>query len=459
MEESDNVVKDAAEMILNGEVEMGRISKAVVVIDEAQDMDENEFALIKALISRNEDMRVIAVGDDDQNVYKFRGSDSKFLRELIEDYGAKQYELIENFRSCQKIVKFANKFATLMNYRMKQQECVAVKSEEGVVELIHHSGCGMEGAIVEQILSKPQKGSICVLTSTNDEALRVVSLLNKHNRRAKLLQSLEGFNLINLAEVKFFVNEISKENASPVISNNVWRQAKSRLVYHFKDSECLPNCLKMLADFEAINKTKYLTDFMEFVGESKYEDFHEDEKDSVIVSTIHKAKGREFDIVYVLLNDISLWDEAEKHKLYVGFTRAKNELYIHFNNGLFGDEYGSIANYVEDEKEYEEATEAIVQLTYKDVFLDYFKERQYLIAGLYSGSNLQVDGDDLLTTYNGKLNSVARFSKAFKEKLNNLQMNGYRIDSASVKFVVYWRPKGEDRDYAILLPELILKKG
>ena len=33
-----------------------------MVIDEAQDMDASEFALINALISHNEDMRVIAVG-------------------------------------------------------------------------------------------------------------------------------------------------------------------------------------------------------------------------------------------------------------------------------------------------------------------------------------------------------------------------------------------------------------
>ena len=37
-------------------------------------MDSNEFALINALIEQNEDMRIIAVGDDDQNIYEFRGA-------------------------------------------------------------------------------------------------------------------------------------------------------------------------------------------------------------------------------------------------------------------------------------------------------------------------------------------------------------------------------------------------
>ena len=35
-------------------------------------MDANEFELINVFIERNEDIRVIAVGDDDQNIYEFR---------------------------------------------------------------------------------------------------------------------------------------------------------------------------------------------------------------------------------------------------------------------------------------------------------------------------------------------------------------------------------------------------
>ena len=50
IEGSKDVVKIAAKMINNGEVEPGKIMKSVIVIDEAQDMDENEFDLIKALI-------------------------------------------------------------------------------------------------------------------------------------------------------------------------------------------------------------------------------------------------------------------------------------------------------------------------------------------------------------------------------------------------------------------------
>ena len=71
-------------------------------------MDSDEYALIRALMKRNEDMRVIAVGDDDQNIYEFRGSNSKYMRSLANEYGAKQYELIENYRSRGNIVALTN---------------------------------------------------------------------------------------------------------------------------------------------------------------------------------------------------------------------------------------------------------------------------------------------------------------------------------------------------------------
>ncbi|MGN1207299.1 MAG: UvrD-helicase domain-containing protein, partial [Eubacteriales bacterium] len=79
LETAENIVATAAEKIFRGDVEQGKITKTVLVIDEAQDMDDSEFALVRALMSVNEDMRIIAVGDDDQNIYQFRESHSRHL--------------------------------------------------------------------------------------------------------------------------------------------------------------------------------------------------------------------------------------------------------------------------------------------------------------------------------------------------------------------------------------------
>lgn len=72
-------------MICQGEVEPNKIGKTVLVIDEAQDMGVEEYALLRALMANNEEMRVIAVGDDDQNIYEFRGSDSDYMYRLTQE--------------------------------------------------------------------------------------------------------------------------------------------------------------------------------------------------------------------------------------------------------------------------------------------------------------------------------------------------------------------------------------
>lgn len=76
-------------LIRSDDIDLGKVTKTVLVIDEAQDMDANKFSLVEALMERNDELRVIAVGDDNQNIYQFHGFDSKYLRKLITDYNAK----------------------------------------------------------------------------------------------------------------------------------------------------------------------------------------------------------------------------------------------------------------------------------------------------------------------------------------------------------------------------------
>lgn len=120
LEDSKNVVSKAAEMICQGEVEPNKIGKTVLVIDEAQDMGAEEHALVKALIANYEEMRVIAVGDDDQNIYEFRGSDSGYMYRLAQESGSTFVEMTENYRSARQPVDFANGFLKNIHKRIKK---------------------------------------------------------------------------------------------------------------------------------------------------------------------------------------------------------------------------------------------------------------------------------------------------------------------------------------------------
>jgi ATP-dependent DNA helicase RecQ len=59
-------------------------------------------------MEQNEEMRVIAVGDDDQNIYEFRGASSKYLEQFIVERKVAKHELIENYRSKNNLVEFTN---------------------------------------------------------------------------------------------------------------------------------------------------------------------------------------------------------------------------------------------------------------------------------------------------------------------------------------------------------------
>lgn len=459
LEGSNNVVRDATEMIRNGEVEQGKITKSVLLIDEAQDMDEYEFELVRALMTINDDMRVIAVGDDDQNIYEFRGSNSEHLKILIEHYGATKYEMTENYRSKTNVVVLANAFVESISDRMKSTPIEAVIDEAGTVRITHHTCANMEEAVVNNLNGTYQGGKTCVLTNTNDEALRILGLLLKHGKRAKLIQSLDGFKLYNLLEVRVFLNAIDRNLHSPVISDNIWKNAKNELFSNYYSSSCVDNVRRLILDFEATHSVKYRTDFEEFLRESNFEDFYdEQDREIIYVSTIHKSKGREFDNVYMMLKNSSGKTDAERRTLYVGMTRAKSNLYIHTNTALFDNYQIPGIEHIIDQSVYEEPSEIMLQTTHKDVVLDFFKNKIEIIFSLRSGTALKIDDVYLTAERNGRDVRVAKFSKAFVETLEKLKSKGYIPQSSEIRFIVAWKGEGDEEETPVLLVDLHLNK-
>ncbi len=454
IQDSENIVKDSGELLRSGDVDIGKITKTVLVIDEAQDMDCYEYGLVEALMERNEDMRVIAVGDDDQNIYQFRGSDSKYLRLLIIDHEAKQYSLIDNYRSCQSIVSFANQFVKSISARMKEEDINAIKDSKGEVKLIKHSGSNMETALVNDLLSVNTGGTTCILTNTNHEALLILGILKQKNIPAKLIQSIDGFDMYDIAEVRYFLKKLSTDSISPVISNEQWDSAVEALQEYYCNSACLPIILNILNTFEKTNEKKYRTDFEMFLHESKIEDFYTNEQGVITISTMHKSKGREFDNVYMLLNNVDMESDEEKRKLYVGMTRAKNLLHIHYFSDVL-DKYAEFATTDEiDLHTYPKPSELILQLSHKDVYLDFFKDKKSLILQLKSGTHLMVRGNRLYIQVNGKLKPVLQFSSKCNENVKQLIASGYLPYDAVIRFICAWKGKENITESAVILADI-----
>ena len=402
---------------------------------------------------------MIAVGDDDQNIYAFRGSDSRYLKSLILDDGAQLYEMVENYRSRPNIVALANAFAATIQSRIKTAPIRAVQTELGTVQLVHHIRTNMEQPVVDQVYTTYHGGTACVLTGTNDEALRVMGLLTKRGLRARLIQSNHGFRLYNLAEIRFFLKEIDQRIQSPVIPDTLWEDAADKLKAAYSDSACLGICLNLIGEFALVNRTKYRTDLEEFIKESNYEDFYDDDKETIVVSTIHKAKGREFDTVYILISNMDCTTEAVKRQVYVGLTRAKSALYIHHNNHLFDASQIPDVVLIEDPVDYSEPDEITLQLSHRDVVLDFFKGKSETICKLRSGASLHPNGAYLTGKVKGQTVRVVKCSNACIARIDALEKKGYRLCGAAVRFVLAWCGENDDEETTILLPDLHFKRS
>ncbi len=456
LEKSDAILKSTIEKIKNGEVEASRITKTVLVIDEAQDMDADEFALINALIDQNEDMRVIAVGDDDQNIYEFRGASSLYLEQFIAERKAAKHELIENYRSKNNLVEFSNGFVKKIRHRLKETPIAAKQQGNGNIKLVRYQNGNLISPLVKDILSTGLAGTTCVLTKTNEEALQITGLLLKNGMQAKLIQSNDGFSLYNFLEVRFFLNQLNFGDDVFIISDEVWANAKRELRNNFGNSSKLEVCNNIIKDFEATNpKKKYKSDLEVFVRESKLEDFFNENGETIFVSTIHKAKGKEFDNVFLMMENFNLSTDEAKRQLYVAMTRAKQNLTIHLNGNYLDNITAENMQRVEDRETHLPPSQLAMHLTYKDVWLDYFITRQHLISQLTSGDTLTINGDECT---NSKGKSVLKFSNQFLNTIEVEKQKGFHLKEAKVNFIVYWKKEDAEQESKIILPELFFKR-
>ena len=456
LEKSDVIIKKTIDKINNKEVEPSQITKTVLVIDEAQDMDQDEFGLVRTLMEQNEEMRVIAVGDDDQNIFEFRGASSKHLEQFVAENDTIKHELIENYRSKNNLVEFSNLFVQCISHRLKQMPIVAMQPENGRLKIVRHQSSHLINPLVEDLLNTGLSGTTCVLTKKNEEALQITGLLLKHGLPAKLIQTNDGFSLINLDEIRCFLHQLKLSDDVFIIDDDDWLNAKRKVITRYRHSTKLEILGKIIKDFEATNpKKKYKSDLVTFIRESKLEELYSEHGETIFVSTIHKAKGKEFDNVFLMLDNVHLSNDEEKRLLYVALTRAKSNLTIHLNSNFLDRFSANNLERYENKERHMPPNQAVMHLSFRDVWLDYFKSRQFLISKLTSGDSLTVYGNECLDK-EGR--SVLRFSREFVKQVDWMKTKRYELKRATVNFIVYWKKEGEEEEIKIILPELLFER-
>jgi DNA helicase-2/ATP-dependent DNA helicase PcrA len=144
-----------------------------VLVDEYQDVNAAQYRLIALLAAHHGNVTV--VGDDDQSIYSWRGSDYRMILRFEEDFpGAKIFKLEENYRSTQRILDAAN--ALVANNRTRAPKKLFTRRTEGEPITLYPAATERDEAryVVEKVKQLVRDGSayrdFLVLYRTNAQS-------------------------------------------------------------------------------------------------------------------------------------------------------------------------------------------------------------------------------------------------------------------------------------------------
>ncbi len=324
-----------------------------ILVDEYQDVDDLQYELISALAGRtlkdpDAKLGLVAVGDDDQSIYAFRGADVRFIRRFEKDYEAEMCGLTSNYRSSKAILDAAGRVIAENRGRMK-------------ADLPIH---------VDRRRSKDPSGEPVRLLEVKDLETQALELLRQVENWHKAGVDWKDMAVlgVNHEDLDAF-RSVAESESVPLnvrISPGEWAKG-SGLPALWRMRECMMLLEKLQARAgqrvsrgtleEAIAAVRQACgggtwpDLLASMGE----DFPEEEADAeewieyfheslagfrregrlgrqgIWLSTLHAAKGTEHGCVAVAGRWQNPWrkdPEEARRLLYVGMTRAKHALAV-----------------------------------------------------------------------------------------------------------------------------------
>jgi DNA helicase-2/ATP-dependent DNA helicase PcrA len=144
-----------------------------ILVDEYQDVNAAQYRLVALLAARHGNITV--VGDDDQSIYSWRGSDYRNILRFEQDFsGATVFKLEENYRSTQRILDAAN--ALVANNTTRKPKRLFTRRGEGDPITVYAAATERDEAryVVEKIKSLVRDGAayrdFVVLYRTNAQS-------------------------------------------------------------------------------------------------------------------------------------------------------------------------------------------------------------------------------------------------------------------------------------------------
>lgn len=152
-----------------------------LLVDEAQDLTAENYAIFDTLLETMPGLKVFLVGDPRQNIFEFLGGSFKYLNEFLEKYDgqiSKKY-LSYSYRCPQKVLDFTNE----MDFRDCENITLNSKSStDGSIEVSNYDDDYEEAhSIVKYIKDRGDFGNIAILSSKLRDLSKIVDELNAHD--------------------------------------------------------------------------------------------------------------------------------------------------------------------------------------------------------------------------------------------------------------------------------------
>ena len=186
-----------------------------ILVDEYQDTNRVQYILVNMLAARYKNICV--VGDNDQAIYSWRGSDYRNILNFEKDYpDLKSVMLEENYRSTGNILKAANE--VIKNNKIRKDKNLWTKHEEGSKIRYHRASDEKDEAsyVVKEIKNLLYDGvrreDIAVLYRTNAQSRNIEEAMLRENIPYKVIGSFYFYNRKEIKDLISYLKLIYNKN-------------------------------------------------------------------------------------------------------------------------------------------------------------------------------------------------------------------------------------------------------
>lgn len=267
-------------------------SYPLTLADEAQDFSELNHVMLKKIVKGN---RLIAVGDENQSIYAFRGAHEHSMALLQEQFNMKPFTLSISFRCPIEVVKEARFRAPHMQWPEWAKPGAVLRYDKWGVEEVPHNAT--------------------IICRNNAPLFRMAIRLLKNSRFPELLGNDIGGKLIKTMK-KLGPGTATQEEALLLLEQ--WTDEKMKKSRNKGSIADQAECMRVF-----LEQNETLGDAIAYANHII------SASGTIKMMTCHKAKGLEWDHVFILDKDLIRIEKhvQERNLLYVAQTRAKEVLY------------------------------------------------------------------------------------------------------------------------------------